>query len=306
MKTARKTIIVFMLLFLNTITYGQKKAPFLQNIHNNIIFNSDTIKIQRYNGAEYHKLIDIASKSSNGINNYDVADAVMSIEAYLEARSKGEIPDNPDEIERRFNNLTNLGKLYKVNFNLENYKKEASYYKTEEEKTKERIKKNIEQKKREEEQRKKRISDELLAQKKFDSLIDAKVREKEISDSIEYSKQKAINEAINKERRKQDLKVQIANKKQEIAKQTKRKLENEKKKIQRREEIINKYGVENGEAILNHKVKIGWTKSMCFASWGKPWTIYRTTIATGVHEQCVYSLKKYLYFDNGVLTAIQD
>jgi predicted MPP superfamily phosphohydrolase len=306
MKTIRKTIIVFIFLFSNTITYGQNKAPFLQNIHNNIISDSDTIKIQRYNGAEYHKLIDIAKKSSNGTNNYDLADAVMSIEAYLEARSKGEIPDNPNEIERRFNKLTNLAKSYKVYFNLENYKKEASYYKNEEEKTKERINNYIEQKKREEEQKKKRIANELIAQKKFDSLIDAKVKEKEINDSIEYSKQRAINDAIAKQRRKQEAKIQVATKKQEIEKQTKRKFENEKKKIKRREEIINKYGVENGEAILNHKVKIGWTKSMCFASWGKPLTIYRTTIATGVHEQCVYSLKKYLYFDNGILTAIQD
>jgi hypothetical protein len=31
-----------------------------------------------------------------------------------------------------------------------------------------------------------------------------------------------------------------------------------------------------------------------------------TTTAYGIDEQYVYSLKKYLYFENGILTAIQD
>ena len=40
--------------------------------------------------------------------------------------------------------------------------------------------------------------------------------------------------------------------------------------------------------------------------WGAPLTVNRTTTAAGVREQWVYSSKHYLYFTNGVLTAIQD
>lgn len=41
-------------------------------------------------------------------------------------------------------------------------------------------------------------------------------------------------------------------------------------------------------------------------NWGRPVTVNRTTTASGVREQWVYSSKHYLYFTNGVLTAIQD
>jgi hypothetical protein len=40
-------------------------------------------------------------------------------------------------------------------------------------------------------------------------------------------------------------------------------------------------------------------------SWGKPVTINRTTTAHGTSEQWVYN-SGYLYFTNGVLTAIQN
>ena len=42
------------------------------------------------------------------------------------------------------------------------------------------------------------------------------------------------------------------------------------------------------------------------SSWGKPQKINRTTRASGTHEQWVYSTGNYLYFDNDVLTAIQN
>ncbi|RTY89319.1 hypothetical protein [Flavobacterium sp. GT3R68] len=304
--TTKKTILLFFFFSLNILTYGQKKTPIIQHISSYIITKSDTIKVQRLNGTEYHKLMEFESRSDSRGYYWPLLDAVRSIEGYLEARSKGEIPDNPNDIEVRFNNLTQTAKAYSVYFDLENYKKESFYYKIQEEKTKERIKEHNEQTKREEELKRQRISDMLLAKKKNDSIFVIERRQGEIKDSIEYIKQKKINEAKEKERRKQDVKIKIAQKKHEIEKQTKSKLENEKKKNQRREDIINKYGLENGEAILNHKVKIGWTKSMCIASWGKPRDINRTTTPYGNHEQYVYSLKKYLYFENGILITIQD
>ena len=41
------------------------------------------------------------------------------------------------------------------------------------------------------------------------------------------------------------------------------------------------------------------------SSWGRPSKINRTTTSTLRHEQWIYG-GSYLYFDNGILTAIQD
>ena len=42
------------------------------------------------------------------------------------------------------------------------------------------------------------------------------------------------------------------------------------------------------------------------SSWGKPRSVNTTTTAAGVREQWVYGGNNYLYFTNGVLTAIQN
>lgn len=53
--------------------------------------------------------------------------------------------------------------------------------------------------------------------------------------------------------------------------------------------------------------KVGMTKEEVLNStWGKPNSINKTTTANGVHEQWVYSIKKYIYFDNDYVTAIQE
>jgi hypothetical protein len=53
-------------------------------------------------------------------------------------------------------------------------------------------------------------------------------------------------------------------------------------------------------------VSIGMTKEQVLgSSWGKPQSINSTHTAAGTHEQWVYS-GGYLYFDNDVLTAIQN
>lgn len=298
----KKTILLFFFFLLNILIYGQKKTPILQHISKYIITGSDTIKIQRHNDVEYHKLGII-----NPNYSYTYKDAILKIEAYLDDRSTGKIPDNPDEIEIRFKNLTKLANAHKVYFDLENYKKELLYYKTQEvQQTKDRIKEHDEEVKRQNKLESQRFFDMVSAQKRKDSLSTIETRQEEINDSIEHAKQKTINETIEKTRQKQEIKRQITQTKHDIETKEKRKLENEKKRNQRREAIINRYGLVNGEAILNHKVKIGWTKSMCIASWGKPYDINRTTTTYGSHEQYVYSLKKYLYFENGILTAIQD
>ena len=42
------------------------------------------------------------------------------------------------------------------------------------------------------------------------------------------------------------------------------------------------------------------------STWGEPEDINRTTTDYGVYEQWVYSNYRYIYFDNGIVTAIQE
>lgn len=52
---------------------------------------------------------------------------------------------------------------------------------------------------------------------------------------------------------------------------------------------------------------IGMTKEeVKNSTWGSPQKINTTTTRYGVHEQWVYSGHKYLYFDDGILTSIQN
>lgn len=61
------------------------------------------------------------------------------------------------------------------------------------------------------------------------------------------------------------------------------------------------------EEVRKQEPKIGMTKTEAENStWGKPKKINKTTTAYGVHEQWVYSGYKYLYFDDGILTSIQN
>jgi hypothetical protein len=52
---------------------------------------------------------------------------------------------------------------------------------------------------------------------------------------------------------------------------------------------------------------IGMSKEEALASsWGRPESVNRTTNAYGTREQWVYGGGNYLYFENGVLTSIQN
>jgi len=64
------------------------------------------------------------------------------------------------------------------------------------------------------------------------------------------------------------------------------------------------FGTENWELISQGKVKIGMTSKMCEISWGKPKSINETITSGNKNEQWIYS-SNYLYFENGILTAMQ-
>lgn len=64
-----------------------------------------------------------------------------------------------------------------------------------------------------------------------------------------------------------------------------------------------------GETDHNEKtIQIGMSKSdvLLLDDWGKPKDVNKTTTAYGTNEQWIYSGNRYLYFDDGELTTIQD
>ena len=101
-------------------------------------------------------------------------------------------------------------------------------------------------------------------------------------------------------------KVKIAETKLREKQNELHKINNEKKRIERINKFVKKYGKEYGEIVANYRVRIGMTKGMCQDSWGKPESINRTTNAYGNSEQWVYVDGNYLYFNNGKLTSIQN
>jgi hypothetical protein len=57
-----------------------------------------------------------------------------------------------------------------------------------------------------------------------------------------------------------------------------------------------------------NRVHLGMTREQAIAGWGRPRDINRSTYSFGVHEQWVYGEygSGYLYFEDGVLTSIQN
>lgn len=104
--------------------------------------------------------------------------------------------------------------------------------------------------------------------------------------------------------------------KQELEKQKKEEEkvheEQEREKIRQQEQIkfrndcIIKWGQKLGTYVADGKVVLGMNKEMCIAAWGNPININRTIVKGLTHEQWVYGWANYLYFDNGILTGIQD
>lgn len=87
--------------------------------------------------------------------------------------------------------------------------------------------------------------------------------------------------------------------------------EEERTRQRRTQFVSNNPGLseENEESILNGYISIGMTKDMVRASWGDPDDINRTTRANYTREQWIYgrtSNRKFIYFENDILTTIQD
>ena len=114
----------------------------------------------------------------------------------------------------------------------------------------------------------------------------------------DYAK-KQKNDAIAAKKKKEEEKAKA----EEAQAQAQERKEREQQRIQA---LVDKYGQTNVNLARQGKVKIGWNKELCKEAWGEPRSVNKTTTAYGVHEQWVYTTSRYLYFDDGVLTAIQE
>lgn len=59
------------------------------------------------------------------------------------------------------------------------------------------------------------------------------------------------------------------------------------------------------EAIAFRRVIIGMDTDMVVASWGMPERINKTLVASGETQQWVYGLGNYVYFERGIVSAVQ-
>jgi len=59
------------------------------------------------------------------------------------------------------------------------------------------------------------------------------------------------------------------------------------------------------KAISEKKVQIGMTTEQVRIAWGRPDSINTTVMSNSRHEQWVWSLRQFAYFEDGVLTPIQ-
>lgn len=60
------------------------------------------------------------------------------------------------------------------------------------------------------------------------------------------------------------------------------------------------------DLIRERRIQIGWNKQMCLLSWGRPSKINQTMSNWGTHEQWVYRDYVYVYFEDGILSTIQN
>lgn len=58
--------------------------------------------------------------------------------------------------------------------------------------------------------------------------------------------------------------------------------------------------------VMNGQIVIGMTPRMVRYAWGNPDRTYRTTKASGSQEQWAYGWSRHVYFDDGIVTTIQN
>lgn len=127
-------------------------------------------------------------------------------------------------------------------------------------------------------------------------------------DIIYYDDYLVETAKLAEEKAKKEAEILKKKKEEERKKAEEIKAREERNKQLREERLMrlkSKYSDRDVESILSGRLRIGMTKEMCRESWGEPKRVNKTTTAYGVREQWVYS-NSYLYFENGILTTIQN
>lgn len=137
------------------------------------------------------------------------------------------------------------------------------------------------------------------AKKYSDIKVNLDVLQKYHPESSEYDAAKSIYAQSLKDQEKAKRDAEAAAAKAEAER---------KAKMAPIERIMEKYGCDEDIAscILHKQVRRGMTAEQCRAAWGRPEDINRTSGSYGVHEQWVYGGGNYLYFEDGILTTIQN
>ena len=91
-----------------------------------------------------------------------------------------------------------------------------------------------------------------------------------------------------------------------IQEEKEREKRREQERIEHKKYCIDKWGERLGTSIFENRVELGMTAEMCEVAWGKPYYTNRIIVTGLAAEQWVYGWGIYLYFENGILTAIQN
>lgn len=113
------------------------------------------------------------------------------------------------------------------------------------------------------------------------------------------SEKAALEEKLSRQKEKAALEDKLA----------REKTDRERAKLQQAKNLEKKRAEQaHREKMARPSPKIGMTKQQVIneTNWGAPYDRNRTITAGRTREQWVYGLGRYLYFDNGILTGIQD
>ena len=132
-----------------------------------------------------------------------------------------------------------------------------------------------------------------------------------ISDAIGVSRddlEQARGEANSPDERVVLLRSEIKNKQLEIS-NISRDIKSKQRAASRAECKMRFGNTALGNKACRGGADIGMTKRMIFQAWGDPKDVNRTRTARGMREQWVYGSirnRRYIYFEDGIVTAIQD
>lgn len=237
----------------------------------------------------------------------DLLSRVLAVESALTQLQNGLYPKNEfDGFNEKYNNLRQILSNLKKQIDLSVYMLEYDFYRAHPVKTREQIQKEKIAahwaKEREKERVEKAWNDSVMTRNEI-------TRKRNDSINLVSKKQQAHFDSITIKNYEEKIRREdsIYSKEQKNRAYASKKLAQQKESNakQQRDEIIQKYRSQSQD-IFNHKVKLGWTQEMCAYSWGNPSQVHKTTSVNIMREQWVYGTTKYLYFDNGILTTIQE